>query len=203
MRSFTFWFGWEYVQIEILKRLQREAFSDLMKLRDRQEKVEQIISSYKLSKEGPFQEASTHVKGEVDVLGAMLMMGNTDEESFNGLDREEVRPGLLSRFMFETSLRETDRLVAELVAGYKGEGNHSEVSGNQLSLAKVFYKAEINDWLSAVAIPVGAHFRDIDADVVSSYQVPTNCCRFCFDICCVFAFILCVQIDWIFVNTKG
>ncbi|KFK35675.1 hypothetical protein AALP_AA4G022600 [Arabis alpina] len=156
--------------IEILKRLQREAFSDLMKLRDRQEKVERIISSYKLSKGGPFQETSTHVKGEVNALGAMLMMGNTDEESLNELNREGVRPGLLSRFMFETSLRETDKLVAELVAGYNGEGNHGEVLGNQLSLAKVFYKAEISDWFSAVAIPVGAHFRDIDADVVSSYQ---------------------------------
>ncbi|KAL1222887.1 hypothetical protein V5N11_022190 [Cardamine amara subsp. amara] len=152
--------------IDILKRLQREAFSDLMKLRDRQEKVERIISSYKLSKGGPFQETSTHVKGEVDVLGAILLIGNTDEESFNGgLDREGARPGLLSRFRFETSLRETDKLVAELVAG-----NHSDVSGSQLSLAKVFYKADINDWLSAVAIPFGAHFRDIDAAVVSSYQ---------------------------------
>ncbi|CAA7020838.1 unnamed protein product [Microthlaspi erraticum] len=157
--------------IDILKRLQREAFSDLMKLRERQEKVERIISSYKLSKTGPFRENSTHLKGEVDVLGAMLLMGNTDEESFSGLYREGVRPGLLSRFMFETSLRESDKLVAELVAGYKGEGDHhSDVSGNQLSLAKVFYKAEISDWFSAVAIPVGAHFRDIDAAIVSSYQ---------------------------------
>ncbi|VVA90946.1 unnamed protein product [Arabis nemorensis] len=156
--------------IDILKRLQREAFSDLMKLRDRQEKVERIISSYKLSKGGPFQETSTHVKGEVDVLGAMLMIGNTDDESLDGLDREGPRPGLLSRFLFETSLRETDKLVAELVAGYKGEGNYSDVGENQLSLAKVFYKAEINDWFSVVAIPVGAHFRDIDSDVVSSYQ---------------------------------
>ena len=104
-------------------------------------------------------------RGEVDVLGAMLMMGNADEESLDG-----VRPGLLSRFVFETKLRERDKLVAELVAG---------VSGNQLSLAKVFYKAEISDWLSAVAIPVGARFRDIDAALVSSYQViylSTNCC---------------------------
>ncbi|KAF8062599.1 hypothetical protein N665_1196s0005 [Sinapis alba] len=154
--------------IDILKRLQREAFSELMKLRDRQEKVERVISSYKLSKGGPFQETSTHVRGEVDVLGAMLMMGNTDEESFSGLDSEGVRPGLLSRFVFETRLRETDRLVAELVAGYQREGNH--VSGNQLSLAKVFYKAEISDWFSAVAIPVGARFRDIDSALVSSYQ---------------------------------
>ncbi|CAH8251925.1 unnamed protein product [Arabidopsis lyrata] len=156
--------------IDILKRLQREAFSDLMKLRDRQEKVERIISSQKLSKSGPFQETSTHVRGEVDVLGAILLMGNTDDESFNGLHKEGVRPGLLSRFVFETSLRETDRLVAELVAGYKGEGNHCDFSGRELSLAKVFYEADINDWFSAVAIPVGAHFRDIEASTVSSYQ---------------------------------
>lgn len=174
-----------------------------MKLRDRQEKVERIISSYKLSKGGPFQETSTHVRGEVDVLGAILLIGNTDEESFNGgFDREGARPGLLSRFRFETSLRETDKLVAELVAGYKGEGNHSDVSGSQLSLAKVFYKADINDWFSAVAIPVGAHFRDVDAAVVSSYQVSTICCRFCFYIGCVFASIFCIQIDWIMLKTK-
>ncbi|KAF3572999.1 hypothetical protein F2Q69_00060650, partial [Brassica cretica] len=142
--------------IDILKRLQREAFSDIPKLRDRQEKMERVISS----KGGPFQETSTNVRGEVDVLGAMLMMGNADEESLDG-----VRPGLLSRFVFETRLRETDKLVAELVAG---------VSGNQLSLAKVFYKAEISDWLSAVAIPVGARFRDINAALVSSYQASTK-----------------------------
>ncbi|KAJ0248137.1 G-type lectin S-receptor-like serine/threonine-protein kinase [Hirschfeldia incana] len=154
--------------IDILKRLQREAFSEITKLRDRQEKVERVISSYKLSNGGPFQEASTHVKGEVDVLGGVLMMGDSDDESLDGLYREGVRPGLLSRFVFETKLGETDRLVAELVAGYRGEGNH--VSGNQLSLAKVFCKAEINDWFSAVAVPVGARFRDIDSALVSSYQ---------------------------------
>jgi len=168
------------LQIDILKRLQRETFSDLMKLRERQEKVERIISSQKLSKGGPFQETSTHVRGEVDVLGAILLMGNTDEESFNGLNKEGVRPGLLSRFVFETSLRETDRLVAELVAGYNGAGSHRDFLGGELSLAKVFYKADINDWFSAIAIPVGAHFRDIEASTVSSYQVSTNRCRFLF-----------------------
>ncbi|KAG2267920.1 hypothetical protein Bca52824_062475 [Brassica carinata] len=138
--------------IDILKRLQREAFSDLMKLRDRQEKVERILSSYKLSKGGPFQETSTHVKGEVHALGAMLLMGNTDEESLSGLDREGVRPGLLSRFVFETSLRESDKFVAEL---------QRWCFRRQLSLAKVFYKAEINDWFSAVAIPLGMNLTEV------------------------------------------
>ncbi|CDY50220.1 BnaC08g14840D [Brassica napus] len=70
-------------------------------------------------------------RGEVDVLGAMLMMGNADEESLDG-----VRPGLLSRFVFETKLRERDKLVAELVAG---------VSGNQLSLAKGMNLTEVSE----------------------------------------------------------
>lgn len=73
-RFCVFVWGWYHVQIDILKRLQREAFSEIMKLRDRQEKVERMISS----KGGSFQEtSSTHVRGEVDVLGAVLMMGST------------------------------------------------------------------------------------------------------------------------------
>lgn len=61
------------------------------------------------------------MKDEVDIL----LMENTAEESFNG------RPGLISRFMFETSLRETDRIVS----GYK---ESDDVSGNQFSLANFF-----------------------------------------------------------------
>ena len=41
-----------------------------------------------LSKGGPFQESSTRVKDEADFLGAMLLMGNTDEDSFNGIHRQ-------------------------------------------------------------------------------------------------------------------
>ncbi|XP_010539093.1 PREDICTED: uncharacterized protein LOC104813224 [Tarenaya hassleriana] len=156
--------------IEILKRLQREAFSDLMKLRDRQDKVERIISLYKSSKGGPFVEASTRVRADIDVLGAIFLMGNIDEGNFDVLDKAGVEPGLLSRFTFETNLREKDSLVAELVTNHKGERHSRVVPGNQLSLAKVFYESEISDWFSAVAILVGARFRDIDAATPSSHQ---------------------------------
>ncbi|KAH0863793.1 hypothetical protein HID58_081004, partial [Brassica napus] len=108
--------------LEKFCRLQREAFSDITKLRDRQEKMEREVR---------FKILALMSRGEVDVLGAMLMMGNADEESLDG-----VRPGLLSRFVFETKLRERDKLVAELVAG---------VSGNQLSLAKGMNLTEVSE----------------------------------------------------------
>ncbi|KAF2310147.1 hypothetical protein GH714_006747 [Hevea brasiliensis] len=144
--------------IEILKRLQREAFSDLMKLRDRQDKVERTLSFYKASKRSPFQEASTHVRGEIDVLGAILLLGNVDQQHHDALGRAGIKTGIDSRFTFETTIREKDALLAELVGTTKCD---DEVSLSALSLAKVSYIANISDWFSAIASPVGAQFRDL------------------------------------------
>ncbi|KAL5847874.1 hypothetical protein ACOSQ3_011398 [Xanthoceras sorbifolium] len=152
--------------IEILKRLNREAFSDLMKLRDRQDKVERMLSFYRTSKGSPFQEASTHIRGEVDALGAILMMGDIDEQHSEAVARAGIRTGIDSRFAFETTLRQNDTLVAELVASHHGNGNLGDVSGSPLSLAKLFYAANFTDWFSAIAIPVGAQCRD--------FGIPTN-----------------------------
>ncbi|KAK2660770.1 hypothetical protein Ddye_007303 [Dipteronia dyeriana] len=146
--------------IEILKRLQREAFSDLMKLRDRQDKVERMLSFYRTSKGSPFQESSTHIRGEVDALGAILLTGDIDEQYLEALDRAGIRTGIDARFAFETTLRQNDTLVAELVASEKGNGNLGDISGSPLSLAKLFYAANFTDWFSAIAIPVGAQCRD-------------------------------------------
>ncbi|XP_008221226.1 PREDICTED: uncharacterized protein LOC103321216 [Prunus mume] len=133
--------------IEILKRLQREAFSDLMKLRDRQDKVERMVSLYGTSKGSPFQEASTLVRGEVDLLGAVLLM-----------------------HAFETSVRQNDTLVAEFVASQKHKGSLSDLSECPLSLAKVSYTANVSNWLSAIAIPVGAQCRDVAVLTNPSHQ---------------------------------
>ncbi|MCD7447656.1 hypothetical protein HAX54_032275 [Datura stramonium] len=143
--------------IEILKRLQRESFSDIMKLRDRQEKVERVLAFYKSSKGSPFQEASTHVRGEFDAVGALLMIGTIDECKRNAIERA-IRTGIDSRLTFETTLREKDTLVAEFVGSERGQMN---ILGSPLSLAKVLYAANISDWFSAVAIPVGGRCRDV------------------------------------------
>uniref|UniRef100_A0A3Q7G093 Uncharacterized protein n=1 Tax=Solanum lycopersicum TaxID=4081 RepID=A0A3Q7G093_SOLLC len=78
--------------IEILKRLQREAFSDIMKLRDRQEKLERELAFFKSSKGSPFQETSTHVRGEFDAVGALLMIGTIDESKCDAIENA-IRTG--------------------------------------------------------------------------------------------------------------
>ncbi|KAK9275358.1 hypothetical protein L1049_022622 [Liquidambar formosana] len=156
--------------IEILKRLQREAFSDLMKLRDRQDKVERILSFHKSSKGSPFQEASTHVWGEVDVLGALLMVNTVDQQNCDALGRAGIRTGIDSKLTFETTIRQKDTLVAKFVASEKGKGYPGDAFGCPLSLSKVLYVANVNDWLSAVAIPVGAQCRDVGIATNSSHQ---------------------------------
>ncbi|OMO58192.1 hypothetical protein COLO4_34816 [Corchorus olitorius] len=147
--------------IEILKRLQRESFSDLMKLRDRQDKVERLLTFYKTSKGNPFQESSTHLRAEVDLLGAVLLMSKVDEEHWDGVGRAGIRTGVDSRFRFQTTVRDNDSVGVEFVANQKSD--NGDPFGTSLSLSKLFYKANAGDWFSATAIPFGAQFRDFDA----------------------------------------
>lgn len=155
-------FSLYYLQIEILKRLQRETFSDLMKLRDRQERVERMLSVYKSTRNGsPFQEASTHVKGEVNVVGSLLFVENVDQEICDILNIAGVRTGVNSKFIFETIFRQKDAFLAEFVAKHNSQGSHGDVLGSSLALKKVLYLANINNWFSAIAIPLGAQFKDV------------------------------------------
>ncbi|XP_050215216.1 uncharacterized protein LOC126666254 [Mercurialis annua] len=154
--------------IEILKRLQREAFSDIMKLRDRQDKVERVLTFSKTSKGSFSQEAGTRVRGDVDVLGAIILLGDVDQQQhLDALGRAGIRTGVDSRFIFETTMREKDTLLAEFVASQNGT---HDVSGSVLSLSKVLYMANICDWFSATAIPVGAQCRDLRIATSSSNQ---------------------------------
>ncbi|XP_028777953.1 uncharacterized protein LOC114734499 isoform X1 [Neltuma alba] len=156
--------------IEILKRLQREAFSDLMKLRERQDKVERILSFYKPSAGGPFQEATTHVRGQVDLLGAVLMMNNIDEDNLDLINRAGIRTGVDSRLIFETNIRDKNTLVAEFVASQNGKDHDTDVLGSSLSLAKLCYMATVSDWLSVMAIPMGAQCKDVAIASKSFHQ---------------------------------
>lgn len=164
---------WNF-QIDILKRLQREAFSDLMKLRDRQDKVEKIVSLYGTSrgKGSPFQEANTLLRGEFDHLGAVLFMHDDEfHQDSEALSRAGIRTGINSRFSVETTVRQNDTLVAEFVASEKHKNDLSDLSECSLSLAKVSYTANVCDWLSAIAIPVGAQCRDVALLTNPSHQV--------------------------------
>ncbi|KAJ6694115.1 hypothetical protein OIU85_004858 [Salix viminalis] len=156
--------------IEILKRLQRESFSDLMKLRDRQDKVERVLSFYKTYKGSPFQETSTLVRGEVDASGAIMMLGDIDQEHCDAAGRAGIKTGISSRLSFQTIVRQKDSILAEFVASQIGVVDIGGVSEGALTLAKVSYTANVNDWFSAIAIPVGAQFRDLDMTANSSNQ---------------------------------
>lgn len=128
-----------------------------MKIRDRQDKVERMLSFYKISKGSPFQEVSTHLRGEVDVLGA-VMFDHVDQDAFQ---RAGIRNGIDSRFSFETTIRDKDTLKAEFMATANGK---NDAFGSPLSLTKVRYEANVNDWFSLVATPMGARCRDIGVE---------------------------------------
>lgn len=144
-----------------------------MKLRDRQEKVERMLSFYKSSKGGPFQEATTHVRGQMDFLGALLIMDNLNQQNLDAISRSGMRTGIDSRFIFETTVGQKNTLAAEFVATQKGKKHRGHVLDMPLSLSKLSYTANVNDWLSLMAIPMGAQCRDVAVASNSFDQVPT------------------------------
>ncbi|XP_012451389.1 uncharacterized protein LOC105773805 isoform X1 [Gossypium raimondii] len=157
--------------IEILKRLQRESFSDLMKLRERQDKVERLLSFYKTSKENPFEGSNTLLRGEVDFLAALLLMSKVDDEHWDGVDQAGIRTMVDSRFRFATTVGGKDTFGVEFMANQKRiENSNGDVYGTPLTLSKLFYKGSAGDWFSAIAIPFGAQFRDLNVTSASSLQ---------------------------------
>ncbi|KAG6493826.1 uncharacterized protein LOC122002412 isoform X2 [Zingiber officinale] len=145
--------------IEILKRLQRETFSDLMKLRDRQDKVERVLSSFVSSKGSPFQESSTQLKGTINLGGALPFQN--DQQVHDSLDSLGINTGIDARFIFKTNLREKDALLAELVAHQKNSMHFdNEFTGISLVLSKIMYHASVSDLLSVILVPFGATCND-------------------------------------------
>ncbi|KAJ1693922.1 hypothetical protein LUZ63_010620 [Rhynchospora breviuscula] len=132
--------------VDILKRLQREAFSELMKLRDRQEKLEKMVLYQKFSKESPFRDARTYVKAAFSAIGSLLIFEDDFLESADRMERFGTKVGVNSRLTFETVIRERDSLVAEF--GTTGL--------ESLGLYRLMCRTSINDLLSLVVVPIGA-----------------------------------------------
>ncbi|KAL6873936.1 hypothetical protein ACP4OV_014018 [Aristida adscensionis] len=138
--------------IDILKRLQRQAFYDIMQLRERQEKVERVLSLYKATKSGPFAEESTRVKGVINAAGSISRDGS------------ETDSGISSRFVFQTTVRKKDSLIAELATNHRFISEEDDHIGSPLVLSKVMYLSNICDSLSVAAVPVGARCDDFSTD---------------------------------------
>ncbi|KAF6138839.1 hypothetical protein GIB67_018570 [Kingdonia uniflora] len=103
--------------IEILKRLQREAFSDTMKLRNRLDKHDRLLSSF--YKSTPFNHSTTHLSEEVDVGGALLLVDNGGGGGGGGggaprLMKHELGPEFIQGSLFKQILQATMRLQPSL-----------------------------------------------------------------------------------------
>ncbi|KAK9740042.1 hypothetical protein RND81_03G007000 [Saponaria officinalis] len=140
-----------------------------MKLRHRQDKVEKILT-YKTSKWSPFEEEGTRVKGEVSVIGTGLFDDSLDHEKVDAIERAGLRTGINTRITFETKVRQTGILEADFICGKRNHGDSGNVLEDVLSLAKVSYTANMTDWLSIVAIPMGARCKDMAISTGSSLQ---------------------------------
>lgn len=65
--------------------------------------------------------------------------------------------------------------IAEIMTGQTVGEDLTDFSGDPpLSLAKIFYKVNVTDWFSTVAIPIGAHCRDIASNASSSLKVKAD-----------------------------
>lgn len=140
------------LQVQILKRLQRQAFYDIMQLRERQEKVERVISLFKATKVGPFAEESTRVKGVVNVAGSLPR------------DISEAESCISSRFVFEAPVRKKDSLFAELSTEHRYVSQENDHIETPFVLSKLMYLSNISDSFSVAVVPKGARCKDFSMD---------------------------------------
>lgn len=148
-----------------------------MKLRDRQDKTERMLSSFVSGKGSPFYEASTHLRGVINVGGALLFQDDPQEYivlNSSGI----INTGIDARFTFKTSLRQKDALLAELTSHTNNTAGRNEFTGSPLVLSKVMYLASISDLLSVIAIPLGATCNDFQF-ASDNIQVKVLVMRFC------------------------
>lgn len=149
----------------ILKRFQKEAFSELMKLRDKQEKLEKMLLYQKYSTGSPFQQARTYIKTAFSVIGSLLVFEDDFLDSADRLERSGIRTGVNSKLTFETVIRDRDSLVAEF----------GKVQSGPFGLNRLTYHASINDLFSLVVVPVGAQCCNFRMNSSSSQVLYHHC----------------------------
>ncbi|XP_040384417.1 uncharacterized protein LOC102699535 [Oryza brachyantha] len=141
---------------EIMKRLQREKLSDMIKLMDGHEQIERIVSLYTSgAKALHLPELPVRVKVALDAAGALLLVdGDELEEARGRLAKARSTTGLSSRFVFESSTRGgKDTVAAELATGL---GAAAAAGGRPLELTRLQYCAHVGDLLSMTLVPFGA-----------------------------------------------
>jgi hypothetical protein len=159
------------VQTAALRRLQREAFSDLLKVRERLDKIE-VHTGLRQSKTGgpALREADkTRLKGEVCAGGAFVLLEDSNSRySRTALEQAGLYTGLDVRFTFETSFRGKDVMITECSAGHAG--SDGSILGGPISVTKLVYNTQVTDDLTVVVAQLGARTSDI-TEVVNPLQV--------------------------------
>ncbi|KAJ8467981.1 hypothetical protein OPV22_030533 [Ensete ventricosum] len=134
--------------VEIAKSLRQEAHSELVKLMERQEKVEHLLA-FKLGKRRPFHEVRIQMKGIINVVGFLLFGENDFQQSCGVLHGAGINTGIHSRLMFEKVVGQKNDLVAEFATSRE----------HPLSLERLMYSAHINKFSSAT-IAFGTECND-------------------------------------------
>ncbi|CAK9233415.1 unnamed protein product [Sphagnum jensenii] len=154
-----------------LKRLQREAFADLLKVRERLDKLEHhtgLRRSKAASGEDSTGPAKTHLKGEVNAGTAFVLMeDNSSRCSRAAIVQAGLHTGLDIRFTFETPFREKDLLLTQCTAG--NSGSDRSILGGPISITKIIYSAHVTDDLTVMVAPLGAHGSDM-TEIVNPLQ---------------------------------
>lgn len=164
------------VQTGALRRLQRETFSDLLKIKERLDKLE-LHTGLRSSRNygGSFGVAKTKLTGQVNAGAAMVLMnGSSSRESRSALEQSGMLTGLQAQFKFETSFRDKDKLVTECVAGGGSEAGANGALGGAIALKKVAYRAEVSDRVTVSVAPFGGDSSDI-LQPVNPVQVCETC----------------------------
>ncbi|KAH9558035.1 hypothetical protein CY35_07G115900 [Sphagnum magellanicum] len=159
------------VKTGALKRLQREAFADLLKVRERLDKLEHhtgLRQSKAASGEDSTGPAKTHLKGEVNAGTAFVLMeDNSSRCSRAAIVQAGLHTGLDIRFTFETPFREKDLLLTQCTAGHSGSDR--SILGGPISITKIIYSAHVTDDLTVMVAPLGAHGSDM-TEIVNPLQ---------------------------------
>lgn len=161
------------MQTNALRRLQRETFSDLLKVRERLDKLEHKTGLRGRTHGDALTSARTNLRGEVNAGGAFVIVEDSSSaHSRASLQYAGLKTGLDVRFTFTTPMREGDMLTTQCGVG-QGSGMSDDHSfGGPLILQKINYLAQINDSLSVSIAPLGARASDM-SDTVNHLQVGT------------------------------
>ena len=160
-----------YTQTAILRRLQREAFSELLKVKERLDKLEFYTGLRPSKTQSSFGSggAKTRLRGEVCAGGAFVLLDDqSSRQSRAALEQAGLHTGLDVRFTFETSYREKDVMVTECSAGHSG--SDGSILGGPVSVTKLIYNAQVTDDLNVVVAPLGARGSDV-TETVNPLQV--------------------------------